>query len=254
LLGLVPLQFNGHRKLLGIVPVHGLNRWIPALQGGNGSSSTLDFFMHAEYYRTIRTNILLSSSSEPVLSLLITSPVENEAKTSVAVNLAVSMAQLEGLQVVLINGDLRGPNQQTFFGPPKKDAMGLAHYLTGQANFEDIVYPTEIPNLSVVPHGLNPSNPSELLHSKRMADVLKRLTGDGFQVILDAPPVLPVADSVILSAQSEGVILVISEGETTRETCHMAINQITSCGGKLIGTILQKTEPYRVLSHPVLSN
>ncbi|MES4785714.1 MAG: hypothetical protein C4294_07740 [Nitrospiraceae bacterium] len=110
----------------------------------------------------------------------------------------------------------------------------------GRASFEEVIYPTEISNLWVIPHGLIPSNPSELLHSRRMGDLLRRLTEDGFQVILDAPPVLPVADSMILAARAEGVVFVVSSGETSREACRISINRITNCGAKLIGVVLQK--------------
>lgn len=242
LLGLVPVQNNGHKRLLGMIPVQSrLNeRLLPVLQNGNGSRSSIDFAANGEYYRTIRTNILLSSANQRRFSILITSPRESEGKTTVAVNLAVAMAQLEGLQVVLVNADLRKSGPRKFFGSHGEDAKGLTHYLMGEANFETVIYPTEVPNLFVVPHGTRPDNPSELLHSKKMADLLKQMTENGFQVLVDGPPVLSLADSVILSAQVDAVLMIISEGETTRESCRGSVNRIRTCGGRLIGVVLQK--------------
>ena len=252
LLGIVPVQLNGQKKLLGVVPLqaNGHHKPIPTWRSdANGVSASLEHYPNAEYYRTIRTNILLSSVDRRLLSLVITSPGENEGKTTVAVNLAIAMAQLETLQVVLINGDLRKPSPRKFLGVHQEDAKGLTQYLMGEAAFEDVIYPSDVPRLWVVPHGMTPPNPSELLHSRRMTDLLKRCGENGFQVIMDAPPVLSVADSIILAAQAEGVVLVVSEGETSREACRVAINRIASCGGKLIGVILQKARPHHVPSY-----
>lgn len=260
LLGLIPIQRNGHKRLMGIIPVQSKesNGWIPALQDSKGSPLSLEFLTNGEYYRTIRTNILLSCSSRQVLSILIASPRENEGKTTVAVNLAVAMAQLEGLQVVLVNADLRKSNARKFFGLQREDAKGLAHYLMGEVTFQSIVYPTDIPNLWVVPHGSKPDNPSELLHSKRMTDLMKHMTTKGFQVLVDGPPVLSLADSMILSAQVDGVLMIISERETSREACRGSINRITSCGGKVIGVVLQKARFSHVRNYvpqyPVMPN
>ena len=244
LLGVVPIQLNGSRKLLGIITLHsnGHGGWHPTLlTDGNGSGPMMDPWISAESYRTIRTNILLPSTARPFMSLLITSPGEREGKTTLAVNLAFAMVQLEGLRIVLINADLRKPSSRRFFGEQAEASRGLAHYLMSQATVADILNPTHIPNLFVIPPGMVPPNSSELLHSKRMSDLLTQLTESGFQVIVDAPPVLPVADALILSTQTEGVVLVISERETDRDACRVAINRITGCGGKLLGVILQKS-------------
>ena len=228
LFGIVPMLPNGHRK------------WSQKLLAfGNGAGSA-PLHLIAEHYRTIRTNILLSSVNRPLSSLVVTSPGENEGKTTVAVNLAFAMGQLEALRVVLINADLRKPAAKKFPGFQAEDAKGLAHFLTGQATFQEVIHPTEIANLWVIPHGLIPSNPSELLHSERMVELIKHLTENYFRVIVDAPPVLPVADSIILSTQVDGAVLVVSEGETSREACRVALNRVTGCGGNVVGVVLQK--------------
>jgi capsular exopolysaccharide synthesis family protein len=251
-LGAIPLQRNGRKRLLGIVSMQ-VNGRKKRLTGHAAHANVFDpgteDWVSAEQYRTIRTNILLASHMKGLSSLLITSPGENEGKTTLAVNLAQALAQLQGLRVVLINADLRKVVPVKILGLERADAKGLAHYLMGETTLEGITYPTQLANLWVIPHGQSPSNPSELLHSTRMAELLNYLIQGGYQVIIDAPPVLAVADAMILSAQVDGVVLAISEGETNREACLTAINRITSCGGKLIGVVLQKARSAHMLSY-----
>lgn len=107
------------------------------------------------------------------------------------------------------------------------------------------MYRTDMASLSVIPRGERPSNPSELLHSKQLRQLLNRCREEGYHVILDAPPVLPVTDSVILASQVDGVLLVASAGQTTREACRLAIERLTTGGGNLLGIVLQKVRvPY----------
>ena len=202
------------------------NRWGPA----------------AESFRTIRSSLLLSSPSALPLCVLITSPGESEGKTTLAVNLATVTAQLEDTRVLLIDADLRKPHAHPIFdiqtgnGKPK----GLVDFLTGRADLAEIIHQTDIANLYVIPSGDCPPNPSELLHSKQMSKLLIWYREKGFHVILDAPPVLPVADPTILAPQVNGVLLVVSAGETTREACQTAIRRLTASGGKFLGIVLQK--------------
>lgn len=102
------------------------------------------------------------------------------------------------------------------------------------------MYRTDLANLSVIPRGERPSNPSELLHSKQLRQLLNQCREEGYHVILDAPPVLPVTDPVILASQVDGVLVVASAGQTTREACRSAIDQLMSAGGKILGIVLQK--------------
>ncbi|MEP7152709.1 MAG: polysaccharide biosynthesis tyrosine autokinase, partial [Nitrospira sp.] len=196
----------------------------------------------AESYRTIRTRLLLSTSSELPSSVLITSPGENEGKTTLAVNLATAMAQLEDTHVVLIDADLRKPNTHTIFQIENGNgvAKGLVDFLLGDANLGEIIHRTNVANLSVIPRGHCPLNPSELLHSKPMSRLIKSFLEQGYHVILDAPPVLPVTDPVVLAPQVDGVLLVIGAGETTREACRLAIQRLRASGGKFLGLVLQK--------------
>jgi polysaccharide biosynthesis transport protein len=196
----------------------------------------------AESFRTIRTSLLLSNPGQLPSCVLITSPGMSEGKTTLAVHLATSLAQLEETRVLLIDADLRKSHAHPIFeiptgnGPPK----GLVDFLASRAGFREVIHPTEVPNLFVVPSGNCPSNPSELLHSKHMSVLLNRCQEEGFHIILDAPPVLHVTDPVILATKVSGVLLVISAGKTTREGCRLAIQSLAAAGGRILGIVLQK--------------
>jgi capsular exopolysaccharide synthesis family protein len=154
----------------------------------------------------------------------------------------MAMALLQNTRVILIDADFRKPAHNHIHGVQHegKDAKGLASFLAGRAELEEIIYRTEVANLSVIPRGRRPSNPSELLHSKQMSVLLNRCRQEGYHIILDAPPVLPVTDPVILATQVDGVLLVASVGQTTREACRLAIDRLTAAGGKILGVVLQK--------------
>jgi capsular exopolysaccharide synthesis family protein len=205
-------------------------------------SSTGPLGPAAESFRIIRTSLLLSNPDQLPSRVLITSPGMSEGKTTLAVNLATSMAQLEDTRVLLIDADLRKSYAHPIFdiptgnGPPK----GLVDFLAGRANLQDIVHQTEVASLFVIPSGKCPSNPSELLHSKHMSILLNRCQEEGFHIIVDAPPVLHVTDPVILATKVSGVLLVVSAGKTTREGCRLALQNLTVAGGRVLGIVLQK--------------
>ena len=198
--------------------------------------------VRAENVRIIRTSVLLSSPNELPSCVLITSPGESEGKTTLSVNLAMALAQLEKTRVILIDADFRKPAHRYIHGIQRegRDTKGLSNFLAGRAELEEIIHRTDIANLSVIPRGKRPSNPSELLHSKRMSLLLNRCRQEGYHVILDAPPVLPVTDPVILATQVDGVLLVASVGQTTGEACQVSIERLTAAGGKILGIVLQK--------------
>ena len=196
----------------------------------------------AENVRIIRTNVLLSSPNELPSCVLVTSPGESEGKTTLSVNLAMALAQLENMRVILIDADFRKPAHGYIHGIQHEgsETKGLASFLAGRAKLEEIIHRTNIANLSVIPRGKRPSNPSELLHSKQMSLLLNQCRQEGYHVILDAPPVLLVTDPVILATQVDGVLLVTSVGQTTREACRLAIERLTTAGGKILGIVLQR--------------
>ena len=225
-------------SLLGVVPLLRKSDVSNASPYLSGTSSSLA----VESFRTIRTSLLLSAQSELPSSVLVTSPRENDGKTTLAVNLSTAMAQLQDTHVILINADLRTPDQHAVFQihDTNRGDQGLVHFLLGDAQIQDIVHKTHISGLSVIPRGGCPPNPSELLSSKQMSRLLEWCREQRYHVIIDAPPVLPVTDPVVLASQVDGILLVVSAGKTTREECRLAVQRLTTAGGKFHGLVLQK--------------
>lgn len=225
-------------SLLGVIPL------LPKAKTGDSARLLTDQHSGAtaENIRIIRTSVLLSSPNELPACVLITSPGESEGKTMLSVSLAIALAQLKNTRVLLIDADFRKPAHRYIHGIQHdgNQSKGLAVFLAGRAKLEEIIHRTDIPNLSVIPRGKRPSNPSELFHSKQMSLLLNRCREEGYHVILDAPPVLPVTDPVILASQVDGVLVVASVGQTTREACRLAIQRLTAAGGRILGIVLQK--------------
>jgi polysaccharide biosynthesis transport protein len=198
----------------------------------------------SESFRAIRTSVLLANASELPSSFLITSPGENEGKTTLAVNLAIAIAQLRETRVVLINADLRTTKTHRIFQVDNGNnkPAGLVHFLLGSADLEDILHPTDLPNLWVIPRGFSPPNPSELLHSKQMRELIRWCQVQGYYVMIDTSPTLLVTDPVVLASQVDGVLLVISAGLTRHEDCQTSLHRLAASGGKVLGVVLQKTK------------
>lgn len=233
-------RFMPSVSLLGVVPI--FNK-----QSGNGrlllsadSSSPV-----AESVRIIRTGLLMSNPNQLPACVLVTSPGESEGKTTLAVNLATVLSQLEDTRVILLDVDFRKPTHHQIFGlqSEARNRKGLVDYLKGNAHLDEIIHRTDNPRLWVVPRGSAPERPSDLLHSKRMTELLNWCRKGGYLVILDAPPVLPVADPLVLASKVDGVLLVVSSGTTTMEACRTAIQRLTFAGGKILGAVMQKTAP-----------
>lgn len=165
----------------------------------------------AEAMRILRTNIQFFSVDKPVNRVLVTSPFAGDGKTTVATNLAVGMAAV-GSSVLLVETDLRKPVLSRYF--PKGRAPGLSDVLSGQADLSEAIRRTRIPNLSIIVAGPTPPNPSELLGSERMADLINTVSNMVDVVILDTPPALPVTDAAVLAPHTDGVILVVRAGQT----------------------------------------
>lgn len=150
-------------------------------------------------------------------------------------NLAITMAQM-GNKTVLIDADLRRPVIHSIFNLKKE--TGITNYLIGNKALGDIIKPTFVDNLSIIPCGPLPPNPSELLGSEEMAQLIKRLK-EKFEVILfDSPPVIAVTDAAILSTLVDGVILVIKAHQTHREAIKRAKNLLDNAEAKIFGSLL----------------
>ncbi|MGH9862698.1 MAG: GumC family protein [Candidatus Acidiferrales bacterium] len=193
----------------------------------------------SEAFRSLRTSVLLSTAERPPRSLLISSSQPGEGKTTVSVNLAISLAQL-GQRVLLIDGDMRRPCIHKAFNA--KDSAGLVSYLTGQQEWRGIAHPTDVPGLDLLVCGPVPPNPAELLSSDRMRTLLQEAMAEYNFVVVDSPPLLSVADSRVLATLVEGVVLVVKGGDTPREVAQRAEGYALDVGANLIGIVLNNLD------------
>jgi polysaccharide biosynthesis transport protein len=231
-------RFLPSLSLLGAVPfLSKADRMIGSVLGDSHPET-----IASESIRAIRTSLLLANPGQVPSCLLITSPGANEGKTTLAANLATAMAQMKDRKVLFIDADLRTtkprtifPAQKTYLSPP-----GLTNFLRGEIEARDMLYHTDTPNLFVIPRGEDFSNPLELLHSNQMIKLLRWCRDEGFHVIIDSPPILLVADSMVLANQVDGVLLVVSAGETKMEPCRQSLRRLADSGGKVLGVVIQK--------------
>jgi capsular exopolysaccharide synthesis family protein len=198
--------------------------------------------MLSEAYRNIRTSILLSFSEKPPKKIVITSPNPSEGKTTTVINTAIALSQT-GAQVLIIDTDMRKPRVHKIFD--EENGVGLSNFLSGHAELESIIKKTEIPNLYYIPSGPIPPNPSELVSSNRFKNMLASL-GERFDhLVLDSPPVLGFADSIILSTSVDGIILVVLGGKTPRETLQRAKDVLHQVNAKILGVVINRIDIHR---------
>ena len=189
----------------------------------------------AEQYRTIRTNIQFSNVDQDIKTIVLTSSGAEEGKSTTSSNLATVYAQ-QGLNVLLIDADLRKPTGHYTFR--LENHIGLTNVLTRQSTLAQAVQESEIPHLSVLTSGPIPPNPSELLASAQMAELLKEMKEQFDMIIFDTPPILAVADAQILANQVDGTILVVSSGKTEKDAALKSKELLSNAKGKLLGVVL----------------
>ncbi len=199
-------------------------------------------FRAEESLRKLRTNLRYSNVDHEARIVVVTSPMPGDGKSSVAAHLARVMA-LAGQDVVLVDADLRRPVARDTFGITMK--LGLTQVLVGAAVLDQAMQPTHVEGLSVLTAGITPPNPSELLGSQRMTELMRFLSGKRI-VIIDAPPVLPVTDAAVLSKFADAVIMVTSSGKTTVEELDHALDAISRAGGTIAGVVLNRAPSSRM--------
>jgi len=193
----------------------------------------------SEAYRGLRTSLLLSSADE-LRVVAVTSSEAGEGKTATSVNLAVVMAQL-GRRVLLIDSDLRKPRVHQIF--KLSNRLGLVSALTGSVKPEEIFLRTEVPNLFATPSGPIPPNPSELLASQRMRELVKVVRGAFDFVVIDTPPVLAVTDSTLVGSICDGIVLCLRARSVVREDARACRERLRLADVRVLGTVLNR---YRV--------
>jgi len=188
-----------------------------------------------EAFRVLRTNMQFVDVDNDSRVYTVTSSVPDEGKTTTSTNLAIMIAQA-GQRVLLIEGDLRRP--RIHLNSQLEQAVGLTTVLVGRTNLEDAVQKCEVPNLSVLTSGMLPPNPAELLQSRAMGEVIEKARKSYDVVIIDAPPLLPVTDAALLATQSDGALIVVRHGRTTKEQLHHAVERLSAVGGRSLGVVL----------------
>lgn len=198
----------------------------------------------SEVFRTLRTNIQFMNTKGKLKTILVTSTFPGEGKSWVASNLAVTFAQA-GKKVVIIDADMRKGRQYSIFGV--SPIPGLSNYLSGigidedeELDIVDFVQETEVDNLFIIPAGNIPPNPSELLISPQMVDLIDQLKELCDIVILDGTPNELVTDSLILARLVDSTVIVTASKETKKENLRRAITNIQNVGGKIAGVVVNK--------------
>ena len=239
-LGVIPLQSIFEGAVTSIAKAHLLKK----MPRGSGSPRPLISYFEpqsevAEAYRALRTSILLSSVSQPPRSILVTSSVPQDGKTMTCVNVAIVLAQ-QGKRILLVDADMRRPSIHKAFG--LRGNMGLSNILTGGAKISDTIQATVQPNLFVIPAGQIPPHPSELLSSSLMQDLIRKWREEYDHVIIDSPPVISVTDAVLLSVQTDAVLLIIRSGQTTTAHVRRTRNLLQSVKASLLGIVVNAAD------------
>jgi len=206
----------------------------------------------AESYRSLRTNLLFSSLGKPLQVIQLTSVGIGEGKTSVIVNLAVSMAQA-GKRVLMVDADLRRPAIHQVFGIDKSPGLSelllgtktlqqvcrsLPDLLMGRFTVEQIMGFPGLDKLNIITSGFLPPNPSECLNSARLDELMREFRQQYDLILIDTPPTLPVADSIILGRKADGTLLVYEVGDIPRVALRRAKNVLEQAQVKVLGIVL----------------
>ncbi len=195
----------------------------------------------AEAYRAMRTNLQFSALDRPLKSLVVTSPNPVEGKSTTLANLGVVMAQA-GKSVVLVDSDLRRPMLHKIFQLQNKEGL-TSVLLQDEPSLDGHLQETGIENLRVLTSGPLPPNPSELLGSQKMRQLIEQLKDRADVVLFDTPPAIPVTDATVLAAQADGVLLVADAGRTRRNMARQAVENLRQVGANLLGVALNRLSP-----------
>ena len=195
----------------------------------------------SEAFRTLRTNIKFSSLDKQLKTLLITGPIPEAGKSSVCINLALTLAEDKN-KVILIDADLRKPVIHKIFNQDNK--IGLTNILVENKKIKEVMLKMKDinPDLFFIPSGPIPPNPSELLGSNKMRELLQELQKETDFIIFDSPPVIAVTDALVLATQVDGVVLVLGFGEVTRDAAKQAKQLLEKVKANILGVVLNKID------------
>jgi succinoglycan biosynthesis transport protein ExoP len=193
--------------------------------------------IQAESYRSIRTALLVSSPPGRVKTLLFTSPLAREGKSSTVANLGIALAEADR-RILIVDSDLRKPKQARIFGLNRNSEQGLSRYLSSTMEPEEVIMTTEVPHLGIILSGPTPPNPIELLTSERMDRLIAYLKKSFDYVLFDAPPLLAVSDALAMGPMADSIILVVRAGQTPIPALKQAKQKLDAHKLKSLGVIL----------------
>ena len=189
----------------------------------------------AETFRQLRTNLQFVDVDRPLKTVVMTSASAEEGKSTTACNLAITLAQA-GVRTILVEADLRRPRVADYMG--LEGAVGLTSVLTGLTSLDEALQPWGRNAMWVLASGPLPPNPSEILGSHQMSELLKTLEDRADVIVLDSPPLLPVTDAAVLARHADGAVLVVRHGKTRREQVTRALEALQGVDARLLGTVL----------------
>lgn len=194
----------------------------------------------SEQYRTVRTNLQFAvAGDQPLRSMAVVSSGPGEGKSTSAANLAVVFAQA-GRKVLLVDADMRKATVHRTFG--LSNEMGLSNLVSGQQAASSVIQATDVNNLSIITSGPTPPNPAELLNSRRMNVLMEELYQAFDLIIFDLPPVMTVADGLIIASKTDGTVLVVREGVTRKDSVLEAKNRLLQAKAHVLGVIYNGAE------------
>lgn len=188
----------------------------------------------SEAYRAVRTNLQFAGAGKQLKCISFTSSTPSEGKSTTISNIALAMAQ-DDKKVLLIDADMRKPVQHQIFGLFNK---GLSNCIAMNMSLEEAIQPSDHPNLDILTSGPVPPNPSELLGSKKMDELLRQVKNTYDYVLVDMPPVLAVTDAAVLSPKVDGIVFVIKSGKISPDEAKLAKNRLEQAGANILGAVL----------------
>lgn len=189
----------------------------------------------AETFRQLRTNLRFVDVDRPLKTVLVTSASAEDGKSTTSCNLAITLAQA-GVRTILVEADLRRPRVADYMG--LEGAVGLTSVLTGLSTLDEALQPWGLNAMWVLASGPLPPNPSEILGSHQMGELLKTLEDRADVIVFDSPPLLPVTDAAVLARQVDGAVLIVRHGRTRREQVTRALEALQGVDARLLGTVL----------------
>lgn len=198
-------------------------------------------FQVRESYKTARTNIDYSVIKKGCKKIAFTSSVKGEGKTVTAMNVASALAQQVDTKVLVIECDLRRPRVHSAL--KIAPAPGITNYLNNECTVSDIIQNTKLDNMKAISYGAIPPNPSELLASDDMKNLIKDIEKDYDYIIFDTPPVGVVIDAIPIINKADGVVIVVKNKSTTYPQLNKTVETLERSGGKILGVIINKVNP-----------